>query len=637
MEANGHKPILRGTRYVCANCGDFLLDVRTSARLKAMADVDPVKKAAVMRRMLRDPKLAKRLVEKDPRKVVATYKLADKFNDFLMNPQARPDLQTPEAQSFLQTLQGGSVGQNSYLNDKTDEMMPWLTREWKKGRVRTDPQMSDVVQFQSSPDYEYEDTNGDTTNWHILRPDELNHWADWYRSDHPSRKGKDIMQMKAPEMHQTIRDWDADMKAKAGEAAQVRGDVVHHYPDGWTVQKLNSEKALKDEGDSMGHCVGGYWPGVQQGNTLIYSLRDHHNEPHATWEITPRQHECPKCGEVTAEHHAPLGSGDPHVDCGYQGSTVPSPQQGNLEQIQGKANEPPVPEYQQRIKDYMESAYPDKNDRPYWDDLDISDMDELDPDYGGYVAYHPGDYGLNKPDIDFDWGSILSTAREYDRYPDRLVEMAQEYNELPTLAAEAERFSASAEEEAEQRAWDDWIQRGEREAEMEWEEEAAFRFPYPEEPDSDDYETQEEYDDAFHEFEEAFADIEREREENKDRFFEERRNDHLEAEKEADPELEWSNDLDYAIQSAKRASRTSAAPHSHPRFIIGEPCNCTFIKHLQELPRWHIGTTMVCEACGDPLEHGKCQRCDWGVFNNAPDPSQPLSDQTKEVKPGIQA
>ena len=47
------------------------------------------------------------------------------------------------------------------------------------------------------------------------------------------------------------------------------------------------ESALKYEGDTMGHCVGGYCPDVAQSKSRIYSLRSAKNEPHVTVETSP--------------------------------------------------------------------------------------------------------------------------------------------------------------------------------------------------------------------------------------------------------------------------------------------------------------------------------------------------------------
>jgi hypothetical protein len=44
------------------------------------------------------------------------------------------------------------------------------------------------------------------------------------------------------------------------------------------------QAALKYEGDTMGHCVGGYCPDVMEGRSRIFSLRDAKGEPHVTVE-----------------------------------------------------------------------------------------------------------------------------------------------------------------------------------------------------------------------------------------------------------------------------------------------------------------------------------------------------------------
>jgi hypothetical protein len=45
--------------------------------------------------------------------------------------------------------------------------------------------------------------------------------------------------------------------------------------------------ALKYEGDTMGHCVGGYCPAVMSGRSRIFSLRDAKGQPHVTIETAP--------------------------------------------------------------------------------------------------------------------------------------------------------------------------------------------------------------------------------------------------------------------------------------------------------------------------------------------------------------
>lgn len=53
------------------------------------------------------------------------------------------------------------------------------------------------------------------------------------------------------------------------------------------------KKALKYEGDVMGHCVGGYCEDVKSGRSMIYSLRDVKGEPHVTIEVGPNEFTSP--------------------------------------------------------------------------------------------------------------------------------------------------------------------------------------------------------------------------------------------------------------------------------------------------------------------------------------------------------
>lgn len=53
------------------------------------------------------------------------------------------------------------------------------------------------------------------------------------------------------------------------------------------IAKNDLEKALKYEGSTMRHCVGGYCDDVWSGETNIFSLRDKKGEPHVTIETAP--------------------------------------------------------------------------------------------------------------------------------------------------------------------------------------------------------------------------------------------------------------------------------------------------------------------------------------------------------------
>ncbi|HEY5658349.1 MAG TPA: PcfJ domain-containing protein [Myxococcota bacterium] len=68
------------------------------------------------------------------------------------------------------------------------------------------------------------------------------------------------------------------------------GELVYEFDDGWTVEKLDQEDLLEQEGRVMIHCVGNpeYWEAVEAGDAEIYSLRDDEGRPHVTIELRPR-------------------------------------------------------------------------------------------------------------------------------------------------------------------------------------------------------------------------------------------------------------------------------------------------------------------------------------------------------------
>jgi hypothetical protein len=97
-----------------------------------------------------------------------------------------------------------------------------------------------------------------------------------------------------------------------------QGPVVYEYGDGWTVQELPPE-ALEAEGKVMQHCVGTYCEQVRRGDTVIYSLRDPQGQPHVTMEFLPAS--------------------------------------GRFEQIYGKQNERPKPEYEARVRAFIRDKF----------------------------------------------------------------------------------------------------------------------------------------------------------------------------------------------------------------------------------------------------------------------------------------
>jgi len=128
-------------------------------------------------------------------------------------------------------------------------------------------------------------------------------------------------------------------------------------------RQKNLESALKYEGDTMGHCVGGYCPDVLEGRSRIFSLRDARGEPHVTVEVQPGQD---KTGLMTAEELPPevLDSMksrnvyDPKFMYRYDeqmGRYLPEmgPFEPSIIQIKGKQNAAPKKEYLPFVQDFV--------------------------------------------------------------------------------------------------------------------------------------------------------------------------------------------------------------------------------------------------------------------------------------------
>ena len=90
--------------------------------------------------------------------------------------------------------------------------------------------------------------------------------------------------------------------------------------------------ALRYEGNTMGHCVGGYCDDVVSGQSRIFSLRDAKGEPHVTIEVDPQGGAYDEDGSFTGESSSPA-----------------------ILQIKGKQNRAPNPEYLPFVQDFVRS------------------------------------------------------------------------------------------------------------------------------------------------------------------------------------------------------------------------------------------------------------------------------------------
>jgi hypothetical protein len=163
--------------------------------------------------------------------------------------------------------------------------------------------------------------------------------AQWFVDTKPN-----LTKLDAADVLNEAYEWA--LEREEGEKAQKQqGEVVHTFKDGYTVQKLTTEKQLEAEGDVMQHCVGGYYDEVRRGKTEIYSIRDPKGRPHVTIEFDPKAL--------------------------------------RVKQVQGKQNAEPAPKYQPYVEEFTETLpkHP-AHIRAIMDALDQYDTGITDDDEG---------------------------------------------------------------------------------------------------------------------------------------------------------------------------------------------------------------------------------------------------------------
>lgn len=124
-----------------------------------------------------------------------------------------------------------------------------------------------------------------------------------------------------------------------GETQDKWGDLGRY-----ATSKLKD--ALKYEGDTMGHCVGGYCDDVASGASRIFSLRDAKGQPHVTVEVKPADWYRNEQGELMSRSGGPLGAvkEKPHM------------MSNSIVQIKGKGNKKPNDEYLPFVQDFVKSG-----------------------------------------------------------------------------------------------------------------------------------------------------------------------------------------------------------------------------------------------------------------------------------------
>jgi hypothetical protein len=183
-------------------------------------------------------------------------------------------------------------------------LLYWRTRD-EEGPVVRASEMYDATKAYDGVLAAVDDFNHNTSMLEG-RANAISRWVD--------QTNPDLNRMSLDEVLEAVAVYAPSMPV---EIAQ--GYVVYEFADGWTVQKLGPSE-LHDEGEYMQHCVGGdeYCNAVADDETVIWSLRDPGGRPH-----------------VTIEYNA---------------------LEGSFEQIEGRQNTKPKPEYLERVQEFIRVA-----------------------------------------------------------------------------------------------------------------------------------------------------------------------------------------------------------------------------------------------------------------------------------------
>lgn len=115
------------------------------------------------------------------------------------------------------------------------------------------------------------------------------------------------------------------------------------------------EQALRYEGDTMGHCVGGYCDDVLSGRSRIFSLRDAKGEPHVTIETAPRRFVFSDVRNAVGPEQADAWL-DQDVPLRRMGELAGLGEVQDIIQIKGKQNRAPKEDYLPYVQDFVKSG-----------------------------------------------------------------------------------------------------------------------------------------------------------------------------------------------------------------------------------------------------------------------------------------
>jgi hypothetical protein len=223
-----------------------------------------------------------------------------------------------------------------------------------------------------------------------------------------------------------INDWRTEQIEKAAAKSMENFPPIKEYKEGfkWHELKMPSnlenreealdtlDKALKNEGELMGHCVGGYCQDVVNGSSRIFTLRDQKNKPHVTIEGTPGVQRPGSVPPEVAEQFAKESVQEAN-ELGYK---LNSPEYLNyvrggeiqkadkwardnayetvdITQIKGKSNGPVNDKYREMVRDFL-NTQPNIGRVHDLDYVDLIDTGNSRSVVGFLNDNYGGDFGM---------------------------------------------------------------------------------------------------------------------------------------------------------------------------------------------------------------------------------------------------
>jgi len=155
------------------------------------------------------------------------------------------------------------------VRTKYDKLLPWLAN-------RTNYITKHPEALNCDPDSEWS-CERSLTVWEEKVAMHLSDIADWVSATNVNLMGERYSIDAAIE---GAEEWHDELAATAVDTDVEQGNVILQWPDGWSVQELDTDSLRADEGTFMGHCVGGgtYDEG-------IFSLRDPLGRPRVTIQL----------------------------------------------------------------------------------------------------------------------------------------------------------------------------------------------------------------------------------------------------------------------------------------------------------------------------------------------------------------